>query len=282
MDDAKQSMHERFWELRKDWKLTLEQLEKQTGISKSALGSYEAEGTKDISHWAVVRLAEFYGVTTDYLLGLSVMKNHPNADLNDLRLSDEMIELLKSGRINNRLLCELAAHGDFRRFMLDLEIYVDRIASMHIRNNNTALKTERKVLMERAGLDDNDLNMRTLELAQIDEDDYFAHVIFEDLRPIIRDIREAHKSDATTADADTESPAEKAVRQLEEALNCEGSKEEKIVRALLSQLEIDYDTLTKEEFVTLIGILNKSEHMKKHISRRGKVPAPQRRKRKKR
>ena len=50
MDDAKQSMHERFWELRKDWKLTLEQLEKQTGISKSALGSYEAEGTKDISH----------------------------------------------------------------------------------------------------------------------------------------------------------------------------------------------------------------------------------------
>ena len=49
MDDAKQSMHERFWELRKDWKLTLEQLEKQTGISKSALGSYEAEGTKDIS-----------------------------------------------------------------------------------------------------------------------------------------------------------------------------------------------------------------------------------------
>ena len=28
MDDAKQIMHERFWELRKDWKLTLEQLEK--------------------------------------------------------------------------------------------------------------------------------------------------------------------------------------------------------------------------------------------------------------
>ena len=61
-----------------------------------------------------------------------------------------------------------------------------------------------------------------------------------------------------------------------------GVRRKKIVRALLSQLEIDYDTLTKEEFVTLIGILNKSEHMKKHISRRGKVPAPQRQKRKKR
>ena len=46
-----------------------------------------------------------------------------------------------------------------------------------------------------------------------------------------------------------------------------------LLRMCMLQLEIDYDSLTKEEFVTLIGILNKSEHMKKHISRRGKVPA---------
>lgn len=282
MDDAKQSMHERFWELRKDWKLTLEQLEKQTGISKSALGSYEAEGPKDISHCAVVKLAEFYGVTTDYLLGLSAIKNHPNADLNDLHLSDEMIALLKSGKINNRLLCELAVHGDFRRLMVDLEIYVDRIVSTHIRDNNAMLKAQRKVVMEREDLDDNELNMRTLELAQVDEDDYFTYTIFEDLRPIIRDVREAHKADITTADVDAESPTEKAARQLESALSYEGSTEEKIVKVLLSQLAIDYDTLTQEEFVTLIGILNKSEHMKKHISKRGKAFAPQRRKRKKR
>ena len=64
-----------------------------------------------ISHYALIRLAKFYGVTADYLLGLSEMKNHPNADLADLRLSDEMIDLLKSGRINNTLLCELADPG---------------------------------------------------------------------------------------------------------------------------------------------------------------------------
>ena len=38
-------------------------------------------------------------MTADYLLGLSETKNYPNADLADLRLSDEMIDLLKSGRI---------------------------------------------------------------------------------------------------------------------------------------------------------------------------------------
>lgn len=281
MDDAKLVMHERFGELR--WKrgLTLEQLAAQTGLSKSALGSYEAEGPKDISHYSVVKLAEFYGVTTDYLLGLSDMENHPNADLNDLHLGDEMIELLKSGRLNNRLLCEFATHKDFQRFMVDIEIYIDRIASTHIRDMNAMLKAQRKVVMEREGLDNNELNIRTLELAQVDEDDYFAYTIFEDLRPIIRDIREAHKADITTADADIESPAEKAVRQIESALSYEGSMEERQTRALLSLLGIDYDTLTKEEFVTLIGILNKSEHMKKHTSRRGKAQGSQMRKKKK-
>ena len=73
----------------------------------------------------------FTVVTADYLLGLSEMKNHPNADLADLRIEiDEMIDLLKSGRIDNTLLCELAAHPDFPRLMADLEIYV----------NGTALK----------------------------------------------------------------------------------------------------------------------------------------------
>ena len=65
--------------------LTLGQLAEQTGLSKSALGSYETEDFKDISHYALIRLAKFYGVTADYLLGLSEMKNHPNADLADLR-----------------------------------------------------------------------------------------------------------------------------------------------------------------------------------------------------
>ena len=93
------SIQERLKDLRVERGLTLGQLAEQTGLSKSALGSYETEDFKDISHYALIRLAKFYGVTADYLLGLSEMKNHPNADLADLRLSDEMIDLLKSGRI---------------------------------------------------------------------------------------------------------------------------------------------------------------------------------------
>ena len=48
--------------------MTLEQLAEQTHFSKSALGSYEADEYKDISHYALIKLSKFYGVTADYLL----------------------------------------------------------------------------------------------------------------------------------------------------------------------------------------------------------------------
>ena len=112
------TIQERLKDLRVERGLTLEQLAEQTHLSKSALGSYEADEYKDISHYALIELAKFYEVTVDYLLGRSQTKNHPNADLADLRLSDDMIELLKAGGWTISLLCELGdppgfspAHG---------------------------------------------------------------------------------------------------------------------------------------------------------------------------
>ncbi len=78
------SIQERLRDLRVERGLTLEQLAEKTNLSKSALGSYEADDFKDISHYALIKLAKFYGVTTDYLLGLSEMKHHPNADIANL------------------------------------------------------------------------------------------------------------------------------------------------------------------------------------------------------
>ena len=47
---------------------------------------------------------------------------------------------------------------------------------------------------------ENDLYVRTLELAQVREVDYFAHVIHRDIDGILQDIRDAHRTDSTTAD----------------------------------------------------------------------------------
>ena len=145
----KLTIPERLQDLRKERHLTLEQLAEQTGLSKSALGKYESDDYKDISPFAIATLAEFYGVSTDYLMGLAENKNHPDTELQALHLSDDMVELLSSRKINNRLLCELATHPDFQRFMTDMEIFIDRIADMRVEQMNLVLEAARQAVLDK-------------------------------------------------------------------------------------------------------------------------------------
>ncbi len=265
---VKLTIPERLKDLRVERGLTLEQLADATGLSRSALGSYEADDYKDISPYSIVTLAGFYGVTTDYLLGVTEMKNHPDTDLTVLHLGDEMLQILASGRINNRLLSEIVTHKDFQRLMVDTEICVDRIAAMRVHDMNTVLTETRKTIMEKHDPGEDDLYIRTLELAQINEDEYFSRVVHDDLDRIIRDIREAHRKDPTTADA--VNPADTARQALEEALKYEGSAEERQARLFCRQLGINYDKLTKDEFAGLIRILKKSFLLKTRPNKRAR------------
>ena len=74
----------------------------------------------------------FYGVSVDYLLCRTENREQINTPLTELHLNDEMVALLKGGRINNRLLCELATHQDFIKFLADIEIYVDAVSYTHL------------------------------------------------------------------------------------------------------------------------------------------------------
>lgn len=273
-DGNKLTIQERLKDLRVvDQGLSLEQFAEQTGLSKSALGKYEAEDFKDISPFAIVTLAKFYGVSTDYLLGLTEQKNHPDTALSELHLSDDAIEVLKNGKFNKRLLSEMLCHPDFQRLMLDIEIFVDRIADMRINDMNAVLEAVRQMLLAKQGASQDDLYLRTLELVQVQEEEYFGHVVSEDLNWILRDIKKAHKVDRTTADQS--SVAAETQAQLQEVMSFEGSAEEKKARFFLANFGIDYDAITKEQFVTIIEVLRLSTHLKNPINGRGKTKSHQ-------
>ena len=150
------SIQERLKDLRVERGLTLEQLAEQTHLSKSALGSYEAEGFKDISHYALINLAKFYGVTADYLLGLAETKNHPNADL---------------------------------------EIYVNGVAVRQVQGANAIVDTVSTTIMKQHNPGLSDKELRELITAHLDEDEFCRYVIQQDINGIALDLREAHKND---------------------------------------------------------------------------------------
>ena len=279
---TKLSIPERLKDLRVvDKHLTLEQLAEQTGLSRSALGKYESDDYKDISPFAIATLAEFYGVSTDYLMWLSENKKHPHTELQSLHLSDDIVELLSSGSSNNRLLCELATHPNFQRLMTDMEIFIDRIADMRVEQMNLILEATRQPVINSHAPGENDLYMRTQELGQIQESDFFSHVLHDDLDTIGRDIREAHLKDKTTADP--QPTLEDVKEQFEQAVQ-QGSDVEMLIHEFCDKLQIPFEKISSEDFSAFLRILSLSKMLKNPNNMRGKAKpqpyyAPKRKKR---
>ena len=282
MEDTILIITERLKDLRNKRGLTLEALAKATKISRSALGAYETGEFKDISPFSIVTLAKFYGVTTDYLMGVSNLEKEADAEIQELRLTNEALNVLKNGHFSRRLLSEVICHGDFSRLMTDMEIFIDHIASMQIDNLNDTMGVMRGIVQKQYHPEENELFFRTGELGKIPADEYVSSVLRDDLTGILQDIRETHSKNSK--DKTGSSPLaiiDEFQKKVQSVIEGKGSPEERAAKAYLAAWGIEYDSLTPEEFVALTGILEKSKFKENSISRRGrKRPAPPKKRKK--
>ena len=109
--EAKLTLAERLKDERNRKKLTLAQVEQETGVSRAALGKYENtdEMPKDVSPYNLEKLARFYDVSLDYLMGMTEQRKPDRTPVEDLHLSTTALEVLKNGQFNHRLLSEIQA-----------------------------------------------------------------------------------------------------------------------------------------------------------------------------
>ena len=120
------TIQERLKDLRVERGLTLEQLEEQVNLSKSALGSYEAEDFKDISHYALIKLAKFYGVTAAMFQtmqdALAEQKQEP--------LSMDNVTAMIAGQIGQLLPMDEETAGQFqqleKKMMVQMSKSIDK------------------------------------------------------------------------------------------------------------------------------------------------------------
>ena len=281
MEDIILTIAERLWNLRKDHGLTLETLAESVGVSKSALGTYETGNFKDISPLSIMKLAKYYGVTTDYLMGVSNLEKEADTDIQELCLTNGALDVLKSGGFNRLLLSEVMCHKDFRRLVVDMEIFVDHITDMRIDKLNYSMGATRDIVQKQYHPDENEEFYRAAELGQIPTDEYVGSILRDDLIGILRDIREAHPQKAKDETNSYFAAMEKFQKKVQAVVEEKGCPEEQVAKVYLAAWGIDYDKLAPEEFVVLVGILEKSEFKENSISRRGRNRPTSHKKRKK-
>ena len=82
---------ERLKELRKEKRITQEQLAAIIGVERSSIGKYEGKSHIIPSDDVKYRIAEYFGVTVDYLMGYS---DNPHPHSGNISLTDEESELV--------------------------------------------------------------------------------------------------------------------------------------------------------------------------------------------
>ncbi len=80
---------QRLVDLRKQYKLTQQQVAERIWVNKASISAYEL-GTRLPSYEVLIKLARLYGVTTDYLLGVS----EQHRAISVVGLSEKQISIL--------------------------------------------------------------------------------------------------------------------------------------------------------------------------------------------
>lgn len=266
--NVKLTTGEKLKDLRAERHLTLEDLSREIHIAVSTLSNYENDENYDISAANITAIADYYGVATDFLLGRTENRKGNRTEIEDLHLDDDVLEILKDRRINNRLLCEMIKDPDFIKLMAEIEIYVDGIAQMQINNMNSYVDAIRDEIIRKYHPDENDQYLAVLNAVRIDEGHYFTDRMQKNLDEIISRIRNAHKNDKATMSEPT--AKQEILNSLKAANDFKGSFDEKMVFLCCDQLEINYKSLSSEEVRTLVKILKKSKKLKRGASNRGR------------
>ena len=107
-----------------------------------------------------------------------------------------------------------------------------------------------------------------MKAAQINEDEYFARIVSNDVEQILTDIKQRHSKDVSSASAD--SPVAAFKESLEEISQVKGSKVEKLMMLFCKQNQINFGKLTDNEKHWLVEICKKSNLLKGGASQRGK------------
>ena len=126
---------ERLRELREARNLDIYEVADIVGVSRTTYSRIES-GIGSLSAEGLMKLAKFYDVPTDYILGMVDTPEKTYFEIKELGLSVEAAKNLYSGKIDPRILNELLINDKFAAAVRMMSLYFSSIMSDAIRTSN--------------------------------------------------------------------------------------------------------------------------------------------------
>ena len=118
--------------------ITIKELSEKTGVDYSTLSRIENGKIQKVADDIVLKLARFFNVSTDFLLGLTNIPDKKNYTAEELGLSADAVKNLYTGRVDNRVADLLLSNRDFAALTMALADYFNEknAIDMAVQNQN--------------------------------------------------------------------------------------------------------------------------------------------------
>ena len=128
--------NERIADLRNMSGLTQKELCDKADIPYSTLSRIERGEITNVSNDILIKLSNFFNVSTDYLLGLTNVKFRKNIELSELGLSNKALFAILSGNLNTDLLSRMIEHSHFVTLLDSADAYFTDATKAGIQSRN--------------------------------------------------------------------------------------------------------------------------------------------------
>lgn len=200
------TINERIGDLRTSMNLSQTELSEQTGIPISVISRIESGKTATVGHDMLAKLAVFFNVSADYLLGLTDVRMRKNVELSKLGLSNQALFQILSGRVNSHLLSLMIESKNFPRFLDYAQTYFEDSNAPAFQSRNAiidfgidTLKDYAKETPAARREANHDINRMNAE--KITSDEASMMKLRDIMMRILKDMKEAY--DNKPADIDT-------------------------------------------------------------------------------
>ena len=133
------TINERITDLRTMTGLSQKELADRIDVPTSTLCRIEQGKIANVSNDVLIKLANFFNVSTDYLLGLTNVKFKKNVELSELGLTNKALFALLSGSVNGALLSRIIEHPHFVTLLDTADAYFKDAHKAGIQSRNDVI-----------------------------------------------------------------------------------------------------------------------------------------------
>lgn len=188
----------RLIDLREARDMSVAKAARETDIPESTYRLLECmDEPRDYKSFHIIKLAKYYNVSADYLLGLSENKRPDNDDFLKIGLSDEAVKVLAEKKQDNTLVSRIIAHPMFAEIIGEISCYLNRYSEssfITVDNTNRIMQHVARNRFEHTIPQETfDAGMKILEKQRVDATEYTKEQICGKFGEMLDDIYKADK-----------------------------------------------------------------------------------------